>query len=94
MTAHDDPVYEKYGVIHYSVANMPGAVARTSAFSLTNAILPYILELANKGLKSAMRVDNALAKELNVFDGQLIYPAVAEALNLEYVPLQIIISNF
>lgn len=93
VTTHDNPVYERYGVIHYSVANMPGAVARTSTFALTNATLPYILELANKGFKGAMREDNALAKGLNVFDGHLIYPAVAEALKLEYVSLQNVLSN-
>lgn len=94
VTNHDNPVYEKYGVIHYSVANMPGAVARTSTFALTNATLPYILELTNKGLKGAMLGDNALAKGLNVYDGHLVYPAVAEALNLQYVPLKNVISNF
>lgn len=94
VTTHDDPVYEKYGVIHYSVANMPGAVARTSTFALTNATLPYILEIAKKGLKVAMLENPALAKGLNTFSGHLVYPTVAEALKLEYIPLEKIISKW
>lgn len=94
VTTHDDPVYEKYGVIHYSVANMPGAVARTSTFALTNATLPYILEIAKKGLKVAMLKNPALAKGLNTFSGHLVYPAVAEALKLAYIPLEKIISKW
>ncbi|WP_425802759.1 alanine dehydrogenase [Desulfitobacterium sp. Sab5] len=94
VTTHDDPIYEKYGVIHYSVANMPGAVARTSTFALTNATLPYIMEIANQGLKVAMLNDPALAKGLNTFSGHLIYPAVAEALKLDYIPIDKMISKW
>lgn len=94
VTTHDDPIYEKYGVIHYSVANMPGAVARTSTFALTNATLPYILEVAKKGLKVAMLNNPALAKGLNTFSGHVVYPAVAEALKLDYIPIEKLISKW
>jgi alanine dehydrogenase len=87
-TTHSDPVYEKYGVVHYSVANMPGAVARTSTLALTNATLPYALKLANKGWEAAVKDDTALAKGVNVVDGKITYQAVAEALEQEYVPLE------
>jgi len=87
VTTHQNPVYEKHGVIHYSVANMPGAVARTSTFALTNATLPYGLRLANKGYLAALREDAALAKGLNVYHGKVTYQAVAEALGYEYVPI-------
>ncbi|MDA8212919.1 MAG: alanine dehydrogenase [Clostridia bacterium] len=88
VTTHSNPVYEKHGVIHYSVANMPGAVARTSTYALTNATLPYALELANKGYEQAVRENKALAKGVNTLKGKLTYKAVAEALNLPYTPLQ------
>ncbi|AFQ44253.1 alanine dehydrogenase [Desulfosporosinus meridiei DSM 13257] len=87
VTTHAEPTYEKYGVIHYSVANMPGAVARTSTFALTNATLPYALKLANLGYAEAIRTDLALARGVNVIHGKLTYKAVAEALNHEYTPL-------
>jgi alanine dehydrogenase len=87
-TTHDNPVFEKHGVVHYSVANMPGAVARTSTFALTNATLPYALELANKGYKEAMKDNKSLALGLNVYDGKLIYKAVAEAFDMEYTTLE------
>lgn len=88
VTTHAEPTYEKYGVIHYSVANMPGAVARTSTFALTNATLPYALKLANLGYAEAIRTDLALARGVNVIHGKLTYKAVAEALKLEYTPLE------
>ncbi|VXD01244.1 alanine dehydrogenase [Sphingomonas sp. AX6] len=78
-TTHDDPVYEEEGVIHYCVANMPGAVARTSAFALNNATLPFVLKLANQGAEAAMRADKHLANGLNVSDGKIRHEAVAEA---------------
>ncbi|AFM43372.1 alanine dehydrogenase [Desulfosporosinus acidiphilus SJ4] len=84
VTTHAEPTYEKYGVVHYSVANMPGAVARTSTFALTNATLPYALKLANLGYAEAIRTDLALARGVNVIHGKLTYKAVAEALNLKY----------
>lgn len=87
ITTHTDPTYEKYGVIHYSVANMPGAVARTSTFALTNATLPYALKIANLGYTEAICTDLALARGVNVIQGKVTYKAVAEALQLEYTPL-------
>ncbi|MHB1404164.1 MAG: alanine dehydrogenase [Desulfitobacteriaceae bacterium] len=88
VTTHAEPTYEKYGVLHYSVANMPGAVARTSTFALTNATLPYALKLANLGFTEAIRADLALARGVNTIYGKLTYKAVADALNLPYTPLE------
>ena len=85
-TTHSDPVYEIDGVIHYCVANMPGAVARTSAFALNNATLPFVLKLANKGADAAMAADPHLAAGLNVYGGKIRHQAVAEALGLPYEP--------
>ena len=79
-TTHADPIYEVDGIVHYCVANMPGAVARTSAFALNNATLPFTLALANKGWQKACRDDKHLLAGLNVHDGQVTYAAVAEAL--------------
>ncbi|MCF8001129.1 MAG: alanine dehydrogenase [Halanaerobiales bacterium] len=93
-TTHEDPVFTKHGVIHYSVANMPGAVARTSTFGLTNSTLPYALKLANKGYKKAMLEDKALSKGLNVYNGEITYKAVAEAFDMEYTPLEEVIKKF
>jgi len=81
-TTHDDPVFEVDGVTHYCVANMPGAVARTSAFALNNATLPFALRLANLGAEKAMAADKHLANGLNVSGGKVRHAAVAEALNL------------
>ncbi|MGQ0558162.1 MAG: alanine dehydrogenase [Sphingosinicella sp.] len=83
-TTHDDPVYEIDGVIHYCVANMPGAVARTSAFALNNATLPFVLKLANQGAEQAMKADPHLAEGLNVSGGKIRHEAVAEALGLPF----------
>jgi alanine dehydrogenase len=83
-TTHDNPVYEVDGIIHYCVANMPGAVARTSAFALNNATLPFALKLANNGAEAAMRADPHLAAGLNVSGGKIRHRAVAEALDLPY----------
>ena len=85
-TTHDNPVYEVDGVIHYCVANMPGAVARTSTFALNNATLPFALKLANLGAKKAMAEDPHLANGLNVSGGNIRNEPVAEALGLEFVP--------
>lgn len=84
VTTHDNPTFEKFGVIHYSVANIPGAVARTSTLALTNATLPYALKIANSGWKNACANDLGLAKGLNTIDGKLTNKAVADALNLEF----------
>ena len=83
-TTHDDPVYEVDGIIHYCVANMPGAVARTSAFALNNATLPFVLKLANRGPEAAMMADRHLAAGLNVSGGKIRHAAVAEALDLPF----------
>ena len=91
VTTHSEPIYEKYGVIHYSVANMPGAVARTSTFALTNVTLPYALQLANKGWLQAVKENCALAKGVNVVDGKCTFKAVAEALSLPFTPLSDVI---
>jgi alanine dehydrogenase len=85
-TTHDNPVYEVDGVIHYCVANMPGAVARTSTFALNNATLPFALKLANLGPEKAMAADPHLANGLNVSDGKIRNQPVAEALGLAYEP--------
>jgi alanine dehydrogenase len=81
-TTHDDPVFEVDGIIHYCVANMPGAVARTSAFALNNATLPFALKIANLGAEAAMAADPHLANGLNVSGGKIRHAAVAEALSL------------
>ncbi len=83
-TTHEDPIFVKHGVIHYSVANIPGAVARTSTLALTNATLPYALRIAGKGWKAACSEDPGLAQGLNTVDGNVTNQAVAEALQLAY----------
>lgn len=93
VTTHANPAYEKHGVIHYSVANMPGAVARTSTFALTNATLPYVLQLANQGFQEAILNDGALRKGVNVVNGKVAYKSVADAHNLEYHPLSEALLN-
>ncbi|MEW6273675.1 MAG: alanine dehydrogenase [Bacillota bacterium] len=84
VTTHSDPVYEAYGVIHYSVANIPGAVARTATLALTNATLPFVINVANKGWLSAVKDDSGLAKGVNVLQGTVTHPAVAESLGLQH----------
>src|SRR5579862_718868 len=86
-TTHAAPVYVVDGVIHYCVANMPGAVPVTSTRALTNATLPYVEAIANQGLREAVGRDAALAKGVNVIDGKITYEAVAQAHGLEYTPL-------
>ena len=87
-TTHSHPTYVKYGVIHYAVANMPGAVPHTSTFALTNATLPYALLIADHGWQDAVRHDPGLAKGVNVVHGHVTYQAVADSLNLPYLPLE------
>ena len=87
-TTHTDPVYEVDGVTHYCVANMPGAVPITSTKALTNATLPYVEAIANKGLAAAVAEDRALARGVNVLDGRVTYEAVADAHGLPYTPLE------
>lgn len=91
-TTHSDPVYTKYGVVHYSVANMPGAVARTSTLALTNATIVYGLQIANKGWRQAVKEDPGLALGVNVVDGKITFEAVAEAFDLTYTRLSSVIG--
>ncbi|HWJ45349.1 MAG TPA: hypothetical protein VNR63_08165, partial [Gaiellaceae bacterium] len=86
-TTHSNPVYEVDGVIHYCVANMPGAVPITSTKALTNVTLPYVEAIADHGLAAAVARDRALARGVNVIEGKVTYEAVAEAHGLEYTPL-------
>jgi alanine dehydrogenase len=83
-TTHADPTYVVDGVLHYCVANMPGAVPFTSTLALTNATLPYAVEIANKGWEDAVRTNDELRYGLNVIDGQIVYEGVAEAFDFEY----------
>lgn len=85
-TTHADPVYTVDGIVHYCVANIPGAVPQTSTLALTNATLPYVLELADKGWKEASKEDKTLYPGLNIIEGQIVYPAVAEAFGLPCYP--------
>lgn len=91
-TTHTQPTYIEEGVVHYCVTNMPGAVPRTSSFALNNATLPFIAALANKGYIQAMREDPHLANGLNIYAGKITYKAVAEAMNLPYVPTNEILA--
>ena len=84
ITTHSDPYFVKYGVLHYSVANMPGAVPRTSTLALTGATLPYALKIANLGAENACKADPALMKGLNTYQGKLTCKAVADAQGLAY----------
>lgn len=84
VTTHDNPSYEKHGVIHYSVANMPGAVPRTSTYALTGVTLKYLVDIANKGAEQAMKDDNALKLGLNTYKGYCTYKQVADDLSVEY----------
>jgi alanine dehydrogenase len=86
-TTHSDPIYEVDGVVHYCVANMPGAVPVTSTLALTNVTLPYVEQIAELGVREAIAHDRALARGVNVFEGKLTYEAVADAHGLDYSPL-------
>ncbi len=86
-TTHDDPTFEIDGVIHYCVANMPGAVPYTSTYALTNATLKYALNIADKGLKNALASDKALALGVNIYDGKCVYKAVADSVGLPFTPV-------
>jgi alanine dehydrogenase len=84
VTTHDDPIYVKHGVVHYAVANMPGAVPRTSTFALTNVTVPYALQIANKGYREACLQNEALLKGINTLNGYITHEAVAQAHGLPY----------
>jgi len=86
-TTHSHPTFLVDDVLHYCVTNMPGAVPRTSTYGLSNATLPYMVKLANLGAEAAVRRDPALALGVNTYEGKIVYPAVAEAFDLEYTPL-------
>ena len=92
-TTHDNPTYVKHGVVHYSVANMPGAVPRTSTIALTNVTVPYALQIANKGYKQACLDNEALCKGINTLDGFVTYKAVADAHSLDYEDTRTILSK-
>ena len=91
-TTHADPTYIIDGIVHYCVANMPGAVARTSTYALNNVTLPHTLAIADKGWEAALRDDAHLAQGLNVWNGQVTYKAVAEDLGYEYMPVSEIVG--
>ncbi|MDQ1000697.1 alanine dehydrogenase [Neobacillus niacini] len=93
VTTHDNPTFEKHGVVHYSVANMPGAVPRTSTMALTNATVPYALQIANKGVVKAISENPALKLGVNVANGEVTYEAVAKDLNYVYVPVEIALEK-
>jgi len=88
-TTHSDPTFVVDGVVHYCVANMPGAVPRTSTYGLSNATLPYIRRLANRGFEQAIKSEASLAKGVNTYQGKITYEAVAEAFGMPYHPLEI-----
>jgi alanine dehydrogenase len=93
VTYHDQPIYEVDGVIHYCVANMPGAVPRTSTIGLNQATLPYGLAIANLGLKQAMKNDAGLASGLNTYQGQLTFPALAQIFALPLLKISDVLSS-
>ena len=91
-TTHSDPTYEVHGVTHYCVANMPGAVPRTSTYALNNVVLPYAINIANLGYKDALLRDPHLLNGLNVCHGKVTYEEVASSLNYDYVPADQVLS--
>src|SRR5690625_5128385 len=86
ITSHDDPVFVQHDVLHYTVPNMPGAVPRTSTTGLTNATVPYILDIANKGYEQAIKDNEALRKGVNITQGKVTNQGVASAFDYEYTP--------
>ncbi len=86
-TTHAEPIFEVENVVHYCVANIPGAVPQTSTLALTNATMPYVLRLADNGWEKACEADAGLKRGLNIIDGKIVYKAVADAFNLPYTPL-------
>ena len=88
-TTHSEPIYTVDGIVHYAVANIPGAVPYTSTLALTNATLPYALLLADKGWEAACQAEPGLKPGVNIVDGKIVFKAVAEAWNLPYTPLEL-----
>lgn len=93
VTTHDDPTYVKHGVVHYAVANMPGAVPKTATLALTSATVPYALQIANLGVKQAILKNDALRRGVNVSSGAITYEAVAKDLGLEYTPIEDVLDK-
>ncbi|WP_139992635.1 alanine dehydrogenase [Kurthia sp. Dielmo] len=93
VTTHDDPTYVKHGVVHYAVANMPGAVPRTSTIALTNDTIPYAVQIANKGYEQALLDNEALKKGLNIANGYVTFEAVAEALGYDYISADVVLNH-
>lgn len=93
ITTHDQPTYVKHGVVHYAVANMPGAVPNTSTLALTNVTIPYALQIANKGAVTAILENEALAKGVNVANGEITFEAVAKDLGYKYVHVETALKN-
>lgn len=87
-TTHADPIFMKHDVVHYAVANIPGAVPRTSTLALTNVTLPYAVRIANKGWKQALIDEEPLRKGANVLDGKIVYKSVADAFDMSYTPVE------
>ncbi|MFY0761859.1 alanine dehydrogenase [Metabacillus dongyingensis] len=93
ITTHDNPTYEKHGVVHYAVANMPGAVPRTSTLALTNVTVPYAMQIANKGVNKAIADNLALKAGVNVAKGDITYEAVARDLGYTFVPVDVALDK-
>jgi alanine dehydrogenase len=91
-TTHSNPTYVVDGVLHYCVANMPGAVPRTSTYALTNATIPYAVRLADEGVGASILEDRGFARGINVIQGKVTYPGVAEAFGLELAALESVIK--
>jgi alanine dehydrogenase len=91
-TTHAEPTFIKHGVVHYAVANIPGAVPKTSTLALTNVTLPYAMRIANKGWKQALTEDKSLAKGANVINGNVCYKAVADAFEYEYTEIESLLN--
>ncbi|BBU41013.1 alanine dehydrogenase [Aeribacillus pallidus] len=92
-TTHDNPIIEKYGVLHYAVANIPGAVPRTATIALTNVTIPYAVQIASKGLVQAIKESEAIKTGVNVMNGNITFKAVAHDLGYDYVPVDDVISE-
>lgn len=93
ITTHDEPTFVKHDVVHYSVANMPGAVPRTSTMALSNATIPYAIQIANKGYKQAALDNEAILKGFNTLDGHVTFEAVAQDQGLEYFDAKSLLNN-
>ena len=92
-TTHSNPIYKVDGVVHYCVANMPGAVPKTSTLALTNATLPYAVEIANKGWKKAMKQNPEIKLGANVVKGKVTYKGVADAFGLKFTSIESLLKK-